>query len=247
MVMVLLLAAAGPSALRRYWWWRESNPIRRGSEIAARVGCLSCHGPEGTRGLRDPATGRAVPTWDGGVPMMYVDGPDEVREFILEGVSKRRAASASASAERARSAIVMPAYRDLLDDEEVEEVVAYFMAAARMATIEGESASRGRDLVEEHGCEACHGLGGAGGVRNPGSLKGYVPGWLGTDFEDLVRSEDELREWILGGGITRLSDDRLARFFLRRQRLRMPPYRESLSDENLEDMIAYISWLRAGR
>ena len=245
--MALLLAIAGPSALRQYWWWRESNPIRRGSEIAASVGCLSCHGPEGTRGLRDPATGRNVPTWDGGVPMMYVDGPDEVRQYVLEGVSERRAASASASAERAASAIVMPAYRDVLDQEEVEDVVAYFMAAARMATIEDGPASRGRDLVVEHGCEACHGLGGAGGVRNPGSLKGYIPGWLGADFEDLVSSEDELREWILEGGIGRLRDDRLARFFLRRQRLQMPPYRASLSEENLEDMIAYIAWLRMAR
>ncbi len=246
-LVLLLLAAAGPSALRQYWWWRESNPVRRGSEIAARVGCLSCHGPEGTRGLRDPATGREVPTWDGGVPMMYVAGPDEVRQYVLDGVSKRRAASASASADRARSAIVMPAYRDLLDDEEVEDVVAYFMAAARMATIEDESASRGADLVLEHGCESCHGPGGAGGVRNPGSLKAYIPGWLGADFEDLVRTDDELRAWILEGGISRLREDRIARFFLGRQRLQMPPYRASLSGEDLEDIIAYIRWLRVGR
>ncbi|MFQ5877817.1 MAG: c-type cytochrome [Acidobacteriota bacterium] len=247
-LVVLLLAAAGLlPALRGYWWFRESSPIRRGAATAGRVGCLACHGPHGTAGLPDPNTGQRVPAWDGGVPMMYVSGPDEVREYILDGVSSRRAASASASAQRRRAAIRMPAYRDVLDPGEVEDLVAYFMAASRLEPIADPLASRGRDLVLEHGCESCHGIAGAGGVRNPGSYKGYVPGWLGPDFGKLVRDDAEMREWILEGNARRLLEDRLARFFLSRQRLQMPAYGEALSASDTDAVIAYIRWLRRGR
>ncbi len=240
----LILALGTLPAMRAYWWSRESNPIRRGAAIAARVGCLSCHGPDGTAGLPDPNTGEEVPTWDGGVPMMYVSGPDEVREYILDGVSKRRAASASASSLRERSAIKMPAYRDVLEPHEVEDLVAYFMTVSGMTHIPDEVASRGRDLVRQHRCESCHGPAGAGGVTNPGSYKGYVPGWLGHDFEDLVRDDGELRDWIREGVIPRFSNDRPAQFFLARQRLQMPPYREVLSTQETEAIAAYIDWLR---
>src|SRR2546428_8786894 len=80
-----------PAAIRAYWWRQESNPIRRGTEIAARSGCFSCHGPEGARGLPDPGSGEAVPQGDGGGPMMYANRREGGREYILDGVSKRRA------------------------------------------------------------------------------------------------------------------------------------------------------------
>src|SRR6266496_2960614 len=114
-----------PAAFRAYWWRHESNPIRRGAEIAARSGCFSCHGPEGARGLPDPGTAQGVPQWDGGVAMMFVNGEAEVREYILDGISKRRSQSASAAAERGKAAIRMPAYRSVLRREDVDDLVAY--------------------------------------------------------------------------------------------------------------------------
>jgi mono/diheme cytochrome c family protein len=226
---------------------RESNPVQRGARLAARAGCHACHGPDGTRGLADPGSGGEVPAWDGGVPMMYVNGEDEVREFILDGVSRRRAASLTARAERERSAIRMPAYRGFLSNAETDDLVAYFMAVARLRPIDDPVAARGRDLVAEHGCEACHGTAGAGGVRNPGSLKGYVPGWVGPDYADLVRDGGELREWILEGSARRLRDDVLARFFLGRQRLQMPAYRAALGPADADAIGAYIDHLRRER
>lgn len=246
-VLAAALGLGALPALRAFWWRRESNPVRRGAEIAARVGCLSCHGPHGTKGLPDPNTGEEVPPWDGGVPMMYVRDEQEVREYILDGISKRRAASAKASAERRRAAIQMPAFRDLLEPREVDDLVAYFMAASQMGPIPDAIASRGRDLVRRLRCEACHGPAGAGGVRNPGSLKGYVPGWLGTDFLDLVRTDEELRQWVLEGRIDRMLSNRIARHFLAGQRLQMPAYRAALSPEDTAAVAAYIRWLRKER
>ncbi len=246
LILILAIAAAAvalPSA--RVWWrWKESNPVRRGAALAARSGCHACHGPRGTRGLPDPALGEEVPAWDGGVPMMYVSGPEEVREYIRDGLSHKRAASASARAEHDRAAIHMPAYGEILDDHQIDDLVTYFMAASRMESIPDRAASRGRDLVARHRCDACHGVGGAGGISNPGSLTGDVPGWLGGEFAELVRDEDELRHWILDGGIERLVNYRPARFFMSRQRLQMPAYREALTGEDLDAMMAYMRWLR---
>lgn len=237
-------ASCGLPALRVYWRFRESNPVQRGQEVAARSGCFSCHGPHGTKGLPDPGTGQEVPAWDGGVPMMYVSGPEEVREYILDGVSRRRAASASASAGRARAAIRMPAYREILRPVEIEDLVAYFMAASRMEPVSDPAAARGRELVRRLRCESCHGAGGAGGVANPGSFKGYVPGWLGADFGELVADDGELQDWVRDGGIGRFARSRLARHFLKRQRLQMPAYRSALAPEEIDAIVAYIKWLR---
>jgi mono/diheme cytochrome c family protein len=243
-LLLLLAALAAPTALRAYWWRRAANPVRRGAEIAARAGCLSCHGPHGTKGLPDPSTGEEVPPWDGGIPMMYVRDQSEVREYILDGVSKRRAANPKATADRLRAAIQMPAYRDVLTGRQVDDLVAYFMAASQMAPIVEEVASRGRLLVRQHRCESCHGVGGAGGVRNPGSLKGYIPGWLGDDFPDLVRDDAELRQWIQEGKVDRLLLNPIARHFLVGQRLQMPPYRAAFTPEETDAIVAYIHWLR---
>jgi mono/diheme cytochrome c family protein len=244
-VALAVCAAGALPAMRAFWWAREANPIRRGGEVAARAGCFGCHGPQGGNGVPDPAAGEPVPEWTGGVPMMYVDGPDEIREYILDGISKRRAASPAARAARERAAIRMPAYRGALAPGDVDDLVAYVAAVARLAPIDDPAGARGRDLVTTHRCESCHGPAGAGGLRNPGSFKGYVPGWLGPDFGDLVRDDAELRQWILDGGIQRLSGDRLAARFLSRQRVRMPAYKAALSSADADAIGAYIRRLRA--
>jgi mono/diheme cytochrome c family protein len=244
LILGLSLTAAILPALRLFWWARESNPVRRGAAIAARAGCLSCHGPQGTRGLPDPGLGAEVPAWTGGVPMMYVSGAEEIREYILDGVSRRREQSAAAREERARAAIRMPGYRDLLSSRQVGDLVAYVLAVSQLRPIDDPVAARGREIVVRERCESCHGVAGSGGVRNPASFKGYVPGWIGSDFSELVRDDGELRQWILDGGIDRFASDRLAVHFLARQRLQMPSYGKKLPPEETGAIIAYIRWLR---
>ena len=246
LILLLSVGAGALPALRLWWSWREENPIGRGAGLASRAGCLSCHGPNGSQGLPDP-NGGEVPVWDGGVPMMYLDGVQEVREFIEEGVSKRRAASESARAERRKAAIRMPAYRGILTPRQIDVLVAYFAAISRLGRLDDPAAERGRALVGKFRCEACHGVGGSGGIPNPGSFKGYVPGWLGSDFAELAQDDQELRGWIRDGGIERLTRSPLAAYFLTRQRLQMPAYRQALSDEETGAIVTYILSLRPKR
>lgn len=175
--------------------------------------------------------------------MMYVKEESEIREFILDGISKRRAASETARAVRERAAIRMPAYRDRLSDDETDDVVAAFLVLSGMKRPrDGTPEFEGLAEAEEHGCLSCHGAGGSGGLPNPGSFTGFIPGWYGADFRDLVRDRAEFDAWVRDGTIPRLSGNPAARWFLERQKIRMPRYRE-MPAEDLHAIWAYVSWL----
>jgi cytochrome c551/c552 len=245
---ILVVAAAAyllaPPLVRAYWSWRASNPVRRGVALAERLGCFSCHGGLGAFGIPDPGLeGVEVPAWSGGVWMMYVRDEAEVREFILDGVSARRAASVAARAERERAAIQMPAYRDFLSARDLDDLTAAFLVLSGMRQPpEDAAARRGQDLATERRCFDCHGPAGSGGLPNPGSFAGFVAGWYGPDFEDLVRSREEFDAWIRLGVIPRLQRHPVAARFLGRQRLQMLAYRE-LTAAELDDLWAYVEWL----
>ncbi len=172
---------------------------------------------------------------------------DYVRQYIRDGIAERLARKEGYRAEVARALIPMPAYRDVLSEAEIEAVVEYVIAVAGLLGPDETAhadAARGRRIARDRGCFACHGPDGAGGVPNPGSFKGYIPGWRGPDFDDLVRDDDELRRWILEGGVPRLTEDPRAQRFIERQRAQMPPYRRVLEPGELEALVAYIRWLR---
>jgi hypothetical protein len=80
------------------------------------------------------------------------------------------------------------------------------------------------------------------GTQNPRSFKGYVPPWRGADFHELVKNDEELRAWILDGVIPRIESNRIGRWFLTRQVVRMPAYRGVLADSSVDDVMSYIRW-----
>ena len=87
---------------------------------------------------------------------------------------------------------------------------------------------------------------GAGGMANPGSFKGYVPSFWGRDFDDLVRDDAELRQWLRDGKIARIADHPVGGWFFRRQALKMPAYGSRLTDEEIDALVAYVRWIRNG-
>lgn len=243
-VVAVLLAALSPRIVGTYWSIRSSNSVRRGVQLARELDCFSCHGQLGAGGVPDPtATIGEVPGWSGGTWMMYVNSDEQIRQYILDGVSQARRDSPAAGEERERMAIRMPAYREYVSQADVDDLVAAFKVLSRMAAPPADSPERrGLELAEKWRCFACHGPAGSGGRPNPGSFAGFIPGWYGADFDDLVRDRQEFDRWIREGEILRLAAHSIPSYFIRRQRIAMPAY-ANLTQGELDDLWAYARWL----
>ncbi|GBD26886.1 hypothetical protein HRbin30_02228 [bacterium HR30] len=225
----------------------EETPARRGYEIALRSGCFTCHGPDGVGGVKNPGSeDEEVPGFAGGVPMMWARDEAELREYILDGAPARKRQDPEYREKIRKWLLVMPAYRGFLSEREVDDLVAYIRARSDLIVPSDPLAAEGHELAVQLGCFHCHGPMGSGGPPNPGSFKGYIPGWWGHDFRDLVRNDDELRQWIREGNIDRLRTHPIARWFIDRQRVYMPAYKDVINDRQLDALVAYVRWVHAG-
>jgi mono/diheme cytochrome c family protein len=236
--LLVLLVAASSRIVSGYWQIRSSNPVRRGMARAEELGCFFCHGDLGRVGIPIPGSHEGVPQWSDSVWMMYVKTDEEIRQYIAEGSPERTEHA------HEQHAISMPGYGDIVGKADIEDLVATFKVLSGMvAPARGTPARSGYDLAREWNCFSCHAPGGSGGLPNPGSFAGFIPGWYGADFNDLVRDRSEFDTWILEGTIPRLSNHLIAKRFLARQKVAMPPYRE-LTPEQLDGLWAYTEWLK---
>jgi mono/diheme cytochrome c family protein len=241
MVALALLGAVGGVVFLR----PQLPAAERGRRLAEQVGCFACHGPGGLRGAANPGRlDRSVPNFEDDL-MMYARTPEEVREWIADGVTRKRAQSQTWRAERERGALKMPAFRDRLSPRQIDDLVAYILVASGNPEPDDSLSVRGLARVDSLGCSSCHGPGGRLARRNPGSLKGYVPSWDGQDFPELVHDSTEFRQWVEHGVSARLERDPLARLFLRRATLRMPAFERQLQPGDVEALWAYVQWLRS--
>lgn len=221
---------------------KEESRVVRGWKKAESLGCFSCHGPRGFGGTPNPESEDGeVPSFKEGEPMMYAKNDGELREIILYGHKKKDEEKGSREEE---GLIKMPAWRKWVSPQDVEDLIVFIKANAVMINPKDKKLKKGRDLVLDNGCFACHGPLGAGGMNNPGSFKGYIPSLIGDDYDELVRSKEELAEWIRRGKIKRFENHFLARIFLKRQVIKMPGYKEVLKDGEIDSIIAYLNWLR---
>src|SRR5262249_45920677 len=250
-----LLAALVLAEMARlaYPWVRdlvfppEATSAARGYQVAVAKGCFACHGPAGLGGVHNPGSKEGeVPAFTEQTQMMYVKNADEIREYILDGAPKRRRADPDYRAQRNKGGLRMPAYSGHIKRPELENLVAYLRATSGQILPDEKLAARGAELAAELDCFSCHGPMGAGGVPNPGAFKEYIPGFWGTDYNELVLNDDELREWIAKGHIHRIKSTRLGRSFLKNQRTKMPAYGTYISADDVAALAAYVKWLHAG-
>ena len=257
LALAVLLAVLSPWIVQGYWSVRSSNPVRRGVALATELGCFSCHGELGRAGLPDPGKSDTdVPSWSGGMWMMYVESDEEIRNYILYGSRKKpdgetteehrhQPAEDHGAAEESHGekAIHMPAFDAVVSSQELEDLVAAFKVLSGMSLPPTDSPERrGYTLARTWRCFSCHGPAGSGGASNPGSFAGFIPGWYGADFRDLVRNREEFDTWIQEGAIPRLVNNPIASFFIRRQRVAMPPYK-NLTSSDRDELWAYAQWL----
>ena len=222
------------------------NAVERGRRLAEKNGCFGCHGPEGIEGTANPGAGsQKVPSYR--ALMMYAKSEEEVREWIRDGVPAARKKSETWRASRGASALRMPAFGKRLKTREIDDLVAFVMAASGEHAPEDSLALAGLDRARELGCSGCHGSGGQYSRPNPRSLKGYVPSWDGGDFPDLVKSREEFDEWVKRGTTKRFDSNPVAKYFLRKAVLHMPAYERFLKPRDLDALWAYVSWLRSHR
>jgi mono/diheme cytochrome c family protein len=228
----------------RAWRTRGISPVQRGFVVAASSGCFGCHGTGGLKGFDDPDGNLGtVPPFTREALRAYARNEREIREWILDGVPQRLRAEAAADA-AAPALFRMPAWRGILSDRQVDDLVAYVKAVSDYELPDDPAAELGRQTAERLACFGCHGPQGRGSLPNPGSLKGYIPAWDGADFGRLAADDAEIREWIRHGSPQRLEAHPVARFFLRRQAVQMPGYGDRLSEAELTSLVAYIRWLR---
>lgn len=244
---LVVLAVGGLPVARDLVLQVEVTPAERGFQVALENGCFSCHGPNGIGGVANPGNEDGeVPGFAEGMPMMWASSEDELREYILDGAPARKRDDPEYVKEIEGWLLRMPAYRGYLDDGEVDDLIAYIGAVSGLIAPADEVAAYGLEVAYEFGCFDCHGPMGAGGVGNPGSLKGYIPGWWGHDYRDLVRDDEELRQWIVDGRIPRLEAHPIAPYFTRGQRIQMPAYGALLDEEKLTALMAYVKWVNEG-
>ncbi|MGH7895324.1 MAG: c-type cytochrome, partial [Candidatus Binatia bacterium] len=215
--------------------------------LAAELGCFACHGPEGNGGTKNPGSQEGeVPAFTEQTQMMYVKTSDDLREYVLDGAPRRRREDPDYRARMDGTALRMPAYRGLVSALQVDDLVAYLRAASGQLLPDEEKAARGAELAIEYDCFSCHGPLGTGGAPNPGSFKGYIPGFWGDDYDELVRSDEELHQWIADGAIPRISEHPIGGYFFRRQAVKMPAYGKFLAPADVDALESYVEWIRAG-
>lgn len=225
----------------------EQTPAERGHRLALELGCFACHGPGGIGGTANPGSQEGeVPAFVEQTQMMYVKTTDDLREYVLDGAPKRRRDDPDYVQRMEAAGLRMPAYRPFVTTAQVDDLVAYLRATSGQILPDDQRAARGAELAVELDCAACHGPMGAGGVPNPGSFKGYVPGFWGEDYDELVQSDEELRQWIADGEIPRIAEHPIGGVFFRRQATKMPAYGRFVPAEDVAALAAWVRWIRAG-
>jgi mono/diheme cytochrome c family protein len=106
--------------------------------------------------------------------------------------------------------------------------------------VETTPAERGYRVAVRAGCFDCHGPNGTGGVKNPGSEDGEVPGFGGGTPMMWVKSESELRDYILDGVPARKRSDPPHRRQMEGQLLAMPAYRGYIRKRDVDNLVAYL-------
>jgi mono/diheme cytochrome c family protein len=97
-----------------------------GRATAARLGCFSCHGPQGRFDTPNPGSLKGcVPAWSGADFPELARDDGEIREWIRDGGPRRLRQNPVAAFFLRRQAIRMPAYGARVSEDEVRQVTGY--------------------------------------------------------------------------------------------------------------------------
>jgi mono/diheme cytochrome c family protein len=104
----------------------DDEGAEAGRQIALRVGCFSCHGPQGRGSMPNVRAFKGyIPAWDGDDFRDLARDDIEVRQWILDGGTTRLYANPAVRWFLERQPIKMPSYRGHLRESEVERLIDY--------------------------------------------------------------------------------------------------------------------------
>lgn len=253
MIIVLAAAAAG-AVLFRVEREPETSPVFLGEGLAVSSGCFGCHGRVEAENRANFRPDRSGGWRRGSIATFWEDGiteSEELIEWIRDGCPADKA-------ERHKQLFIqMPAYGDgFLETDEIDAIAAWILTeglkqteglgngtlpAIEMTAVEVGGLDHDRLFVlgdrvsRQQGCYQCHGELGQGGVPNPASFKGTIPGFFGSEFRELTDGGDraEILHWIdHGRGDTIESGLKgiLAKRFFENQAIGMPGYKDLLNE-----------------
>lgn len=236
----------------------ESSPVARGARLAEKAGCFACHGrgeEEPRFNLRQASPGQ----WrNKNNPSLWEGEITEVK-VLVDWISN--GAPAADAEQHKKLFIQMPAYKDRLSAGEIEDIAAWILAeglklrvdagarqppvAATQPLSADQLLAAGDRLARQTGCYQCHGELGQGGVANPDSFKGYIPGFQGADFLKLTAGGDrnEVLHWIDHGRGRAVEAGFLGRFakkYFDGQAIPMPGYQDQLTVAEKERLADYL-------
>ena len=103
-----------------------AGPARNGREVAERMGCFACHGPQGRGALANPGSFKGyVAPWDGKDFPELVEDDAELKAWILDGMPDRLRENTLARHFLDHQVVKMPGYRGRMADEDLAAVMAY--------------------------------------------------------------------------------------------------------------------------
>lgn len=265
------LAAVGVAAGLAAWNLErrpELSPVASGKILAESAGCFACHGrheDDPRANFRSNASGAWRPK---GNPTLWENGIDEA-EVLTAWIRDGFEPGEEESHRRFHSQ--MPAYGEALSAEEIDAIVAWILAeglrytegmgnagaplpeltAASVAALPPEQLFALGDRASRRlGCYQCHGELGQGGVENPLSFKGFIPGFFGGEFLDLTDGGDraEIGHWIdhgRGDAIERGALGRVAKRFFEGQAIDMPAYADLTNEGEKALLVEFMLLLNA--
>lgn len=104
----------------------EGSRADEGRLAAWKLGCFSCHGPQGRGTMPNVRAFKGyIPSWDGDDFPELAKNDQEVRDWVLDGGPKRILDHPVARWFIQQQPIKMPAYRGRITDEQMEGIIAY--------------------------------------------------------------------------------------------------------------------------
>ncbi len=215
----VILAVSTPSIHRGLWRLKEQSPQGAAVDAFRNNGCPACH-PRTAEGLRWRSDGDAPQDTAG------------IRDALKHGRPPVPGMPGP-----------MAAYDDRVGTRSFDQLVLGTEIFAGLIAVSDEAEVRiGLTIAGEMGCFDCHGPMGAGGVANPGTVSGQVPGFYGASFDQQSESLDGIEGMIRDGRPAR----RAWWTPWRQPALDMPAYGDRLDSVEIQLLSHAIRSLRSG-